>query len=148
MLIIDILKTKAYGPIAAVSAAIMLIAYPYAQTLGYNIDLWFEIITPFNLALYMIFSALFGILLSLQIYNLRQPKACRLKSAGSGAAGSFISFMAIQCPGCISIASLFLPIATTTVLAIYNIWITLAGIGLLVIGLYLLGGFKNTETMK
>ncbi|MBI2675755.1 MAG: hypothetical protein HYX24_04820 [Candidatus Aenigmarchaeota archaeon] len=142
MMMTEILKTKRYGLIALASAAAMLIIYPYAQTLGNNMDLWFEIITPLNLALYIIFSLLFGPLVALQIHNLSQPKTCKI-SAGSGTLSSILSFSAIQCPGCVSIVSLFLPISATTFLATYSTWITAASIALLILGIYLLGGVQR-----
>ncbi|MBI4020021.1 MAG: hypothetical protein HY367_01705 [Candidatus Aenigmarchaeota archaeon] len=145
ILIINVLKTGKYGAIALVSSALMLVVYPYVQTLGTNIDLWFVVITPLNMALYVIFSALFGPLLALQAYNLKQPKACKIKSGGSGVFSSVISFSAIQCPGCVSAVSLFLPISATTFLATYNAWLTLASIALLLAGIYFLGGFKKNK---
>ncbi len=145
MMMTEILKTRRYGLIALVSAAAMLVIYPYAQTLGNNMDLWFEIITPVNLAMYVIFSLLFGPLVALQAYNLSQPKTCRI-SAGSGTLSSILGFSAIQCPGCVSIVSLFLPISATTFLATYNTWITIGSIVLLILGIYFLGGFREQNT--
>lgn len=141
MLIFSVLHQKKYAAIAIISSVVMAFIYPYAQTLGNNIDLWFEVIDPLNFMLYIIFSALFGPLVALQIHNLRQPKICKI-SAGSGAFSSIISFSAIQCPGCVSLASLFLPISATTFLATYNSILTSISIALLLVGMYMLGGFK------
>ena len=87
------------------------------RPLGNNLDLWFQIISSANLILYVIFSSLFDPFLALQVHNLRQPKVCNIKkSATSGLASSLLSFAAIQCPGCVPIASLFLPLNATTFL--------------------------------
>lgn len=145
MLLMDVLRKKKYAAIALFSSAAMLMIYPYAQTLGNNIDLWFEVISPINLALYAAFSLLFGPFVSLQVYNLKAPKTCAVQGAAGGTFSSVLSFAAIQCPGCVSVASLFLPISATTFLAANNIIITSASLVLLLAGIYLLGGFKPTK---
>ncbi|MBI4173380.1 MAG: hypothetical protein HY519_01545 [Candidatus Aenigmarchaeota archaeon] len=149
MLILQVLRQKNYLALAALASAFMLFIYPYSQTLGNNIDLWFEIIQPANLVLYLAFAGLFGPFFALQVYNLRQPKVCNVKgSASAGFASSVLGFFAIQCPGCISFASLFLPLSATTFLAANNVVITAASVLLLVLGMHLLGAFRDAQAVR
>lgn len=132
----------------------MLILYPVLQTLAtgsiHNIDLWFKIIPKQNLLLLILFSLLFGLLMTMQIYNLKD-KTCSIKhktaSASTGSIGAIIAFLVPACPACLSLATLIIPATLAlpfvqfvtrfnTQLLILSILLTLAGI-------YLLGGFKN-----
>lgn len=154
MKILKILKNKNYLLLAISSSLFMLIIYPLLQAYAtgglQNLDLWLKVIPKLNFMLVILFSILFGLLLTLQIFNLK-TKICSIKnktvSASIGTFGTVLAFLAPACPACLSIVSLLIPAAlslsliqflvkfNTTVLIISNI--------LMILGLLLLGGFKS-----
>ncbi|MEK6852422.1 MAG: hypothetical protein AABX59_00955 [Nanoarchaeota archaeon] len=154
MRILNILKNKKYLALAVISALVMLVAYPLIQTYvsgGINvIDLWFTVTKPINLVLYALFSILFGLFLTLHIYNLRQ-KVCSIKekrtSASSGGIGTILAVLVPQCPACLSLVALFLPAATAVsvagFLSKYNTLLLILSTTLLILGIYLLKGFEK-----
>ena len=149
MKLISILKIRKYGFIAIVSSLAMLLIYPYLQVAlnggFYNYFFWFEIVIAesiLNLLLYIIFSILFGVVVSLIIYNW-QNRTCDIKgSLGSGGFGSLLTIFTSQCSACISLASLFLPGVAVGALSIYNTIFNFISIGILLLSIFLMGGFK------
>ena len=147
MKIIEVLKIRKYLGLAIIFAVALFAFYAYTQVLFIvgNLDLWLATIPRYNLALFSIFAALFGITLSYQVYLKQQPKTCSIaKTSSAGALGTFVSFFAVQCPACASIGVLFLPVSTIALLTVYSTLINLASIGLVLLTLYLLGGFKKS----
>ena len=109
--LLEVQKQKKYLAITIAGFLVMFFVYPLVQTFlnPANLDVWWATIPPINLALYIIFSALFGLVLSLQIYQLRQPKVCKPGTV-SGTVGTVLSFFIAQCPACAGLASLLLPV--------------------------------------
>ena len=87
MKIISILKKRNYAIIAIVSAISMALIYPYLQVAlnggFYNYFFWFEIIlnqSILNFILYLLFSILFGLVVSINIYNWKN-RTCSIKGS-------------------------------------------------------------------
>lgn len=150
MKVISILRNKNYALIAIISAIAMALIYPYLQVAlnggFYNYFFWFEIVLDqsiLNFILYLIFSILFGMVVSLNIYNWKN-RTCNIKgSSGSASLGSILAIFTSQCSACISLATLFLPISAVSLLAKYNTMLNLISIGILLLAIYLVGGFKK-----
>lgn len=153
MKIFQIIKNKKYAATAFFSALAMLITYPLIQTLAVgvnNLDVWIADTKPINLILYVIFSIVFGIFFAIQIFNLKQ-KTCsigeKITSATSGSIASLVAILVPQCPACVSLVTLFLPASSALVLGgffvKYNTLLISTSILLLILGIYLLGGFKR-----
>lgn len=103
--------------------------------------------SPLNAPLYFIFSLLFGLLIALQIYNLKHPSICTdcntKKVSTSGYLGAFLGFFVGVCPACVGILGLILPLGTSLTLTYYG-WIFMLGsIGIMALSIILLGGFKR-----
>ena len=146
MKILEVLRIKKYLGIAAASAAAIFFFYAYTQVLGIveNLDLWFTVIPPQNLALFSIFSILFGITLSYQLYLRTQPKTCAIKKQSvPGTLGTIWTFFVAQCPACASLGVLFLPVSVIGFLTAFSLWINLASIALLLFTLFMLGAFRK-----
>lgn len=147
--IVRVLKQPFYLLVAVGSAILMSILYVYTQVLGnvHNVDVWLAVIPWYNAVLTFLFTVLFGITFSFQVYNWRQPKTCsieqKVKGAGSTSIGTIGLFLVAQCPACASLGALFLPLSAVIFLAEYSWLINLAGIGLLLFTVYHLGGFKK-----
>ena len=150
MKIISILKKRNYAIIAIVSAISMALIYPYLQVAlnggFYNYFFWFEIIlnqSILNFILYLLFSILFGLVVSLNIYNWKN-KTCSIRgSTGSLGLGSILAIFTSQCSACVSLATLFLPLSAISLLVKYNTFFNLISIGILLFSIYLVGGFKK-----
>lgn len=152
--VFGILKSKNYLAIFLISSLIILASFPILQSLVtgglHNLNLWFAVTPKYNVFLLVIFSILFGLLLSLQVYNLK-IKVCNIKnktvSATAGGLGTFITFLVPACPACLSILSLLLPGAyalyITQFFIKFNTLLLLFGTFLLILGLWILGGFKK-----
>lgn len=154
MRLLNVLKNRKYLTLAIISGLIMLIIFPLLQVQAsgglQNLDLWFEVIPPLNLALVFVFSVLFGLFLSFQIFNLRSKICSVQKRATSATGGGFAAFLGIlvpACPACISIVTLILPAALGISVAgffvKYSSLLLSGSIALLLFGIYLLGGFKK-----
>jgi len=147
---VKILRIPKYLALAIISSLAMSAIYIYTQVLGIieNIDLWFTVIPWYNAVLFTVFAALFGIALSFQVYNWRQPKVCpantNVKGMGTSSGATFGLFFVAQCPACASLGALFLPVSVMGVLTQFGWLINLVGIGLLLFTINYLGGFKKS----
>ena len=154
MRLLHVLRNKKYLALAIISAILMAIIYPLIQVQATggvsNLDVWFAVITPLNLILVIIFAMLFGIFLSFQIFNLRS-KVCSVSSkTTSSLGGGFATLLSIAvpaCPACLSIATLLLPaslgIAVAGFFLRYSSLLLALSIAILLLGVYLLGGFRK-----
>ncbi len=149
MKLLEVLKKHSYLALAVSSSIIFAIIYVYTQLLGIieNFGVWLATIPPENGFLFIVFSVLFGITLSFQVYNWGQPKTCALnkkvKGAGSSGIGIFAFFFVSQCPACASLGAIFLPLSVSVFLTQYSLLITLISIGLLLFTLNYLGAFRE-----
>jgi len=149
MKVIEVLKTRRYGLIALLLAAAMALVYPYLQVALsgglYNYVFWFEVIlsqSVLNFVLYLAFSALFGVVVSLNIYNWKH-RTCSVKGGiGSGSVGSILAIFTSQCSACVSLATLFLPVAAVGALSLYSTAFNFISIGILLLAIYMTGGFR------
>lgn len=149
--VLRVMKMPRYFALATASAVLFAIFYVYTQVLGivHNVDIWFANISPINFAMFLAFSVLFGITLSFQIYNWRQPKTCNIKgSTGSTSAATVISLLVAQCPACASLGAFFLPFSILSFIGRFNILFDLLSIGLLLFTINYLGGFKNIKSKR
>ena len=149
MKIFNVLKKGRYLAIAVISTILLTGTYIYSQVLGIwqNIDLWFTVIPWYNALLFVIFTAMFGVTLSYQIYVWKQPKVCgirqKIKGAGTSGVGTGALFLVAQCPACASLGALFLPFSVIGVFVKFSWLINLITIGLLLFTLRYLGAFKR-----
>lgn len=143
------LRKSNYLALAIISSLTMSGIYIYTQVLGIiqNIDLWLTIIPWYNAILFIVFAALFGITLSFQVYNWRQPKVCpanaKIKGVGASSGATFGLFMVAQCPACASLGVLLLPASAVGILTQFGWLINLTAIGLLLFTINYLGGFRK-----
>ncbi len=150
MKLLSILKTRKYGTLAIILAVAMALIYPYLQVIlnggFFNYFFWFEVILSnsiINFVLYLIFSALFGIVVSFSIYNLTH-KTCSIKtSTGSSSFGVGLAIFTSQCSACVSLVTLFLPVTAAGIFSVYSTAFNALSIAVLVLAIYLMRGFKK-----
>lgn len=146
--IFHVMKMPYYFALAAASTVVFAGFYVYTQVIGiiHNVDIWFTNIPPLNLFMFVIFSILFGIALSFQVYNWKQPKTCDIrKSAGSTSAATFIGLLVSQCPACASLGAIFLPFSVVAFIGKFSLLFDVISIGLLLFTINYLGGFQNVK---
>ena len=153
MKIFEVLGIKKYLAIFIISTAFMFFFYSFVQVLGIiqNIDLFFINLPPLNFVLFLIFTILFGMNLSLFVYN-RSRKVCeynKKKVLGSSSLGTFFSFFVGVCPACTGFAVLLgIPLSLTTFLIQFNILFFSIIIGVLLLSIYLSDGFKKSINLS
>lgn len=146
MKILSVLRIGQYLAIAVLSSVLLTSVYIYTQVIGIveNVDVWLTHIPLYNAVLFAIFAALFGVTLSFQIYNWRQPKICNIKgAAGASSTATFATFLVAQCPACASLGALFLPVSILSFFTQYSFVLNLASIALMIFTIRYLGGFKK-----
>jgi hypothetical protein len=110
---------------------------------------WFVSLTtiPLNAALYILFSILFGLVVSLQVYSMRNPGVCKIsntkKGLRTGAFGTFFGFFIGVCPACVGLLGLILPLGVILTLTAFGWVFMLIAIGIMIFSIYHLGGFKK-----
>lgn len=140
-------KSRMYWIIATILVAIIL---PIIQTgfLQNSFKAWFLTLikSPLNTSLYFIFSLLFGGLIGLQIYN-SDRKICdssnSKKGIRTGIFGGIFGFLVGICPACIGLLGLILPLGGSLWLTYYGWVFMLIAIGIIILSIYFLGGFKK-----
>lgn len=141
--------------VAIISALGIFFLTPIIQLINTPLafEIWFlDILTkPINSLLYIIFSILFGIFISLYIYVKRDVCIdCEKKmdiegstSAKTGILGSVIGFIIGVCPACFSLIGILLPLSVSITLSAYSSYFTLLSIAIILLSIYRLGGFRN-----
>ena len=147
-----IFSNKRYLALFLFTSVIMFAIYVLLQVWAtgglQNLGFWFSIIPKLNLSLLIVASILFGLLFTLQLYHF-DNKTCSIPnksfSVFSGGIGGFLALLVPSCPACISLATLILPTSIGISIVKFNTWILILSICLLVLGLYLLNGFKKSS---
>jgi len=152
MRIVSVVKNKRYLGIAVLSALGIGLFLPLAQT-GFkpdNILAWYLTLAdrPLNTGLYIVFSSLFGLLVSLQLYNKHICKTCNIKmdnkkATSFGGLGAFFGFALGVCPACIGLIGLLLPLTVSITLTNYS-WLFMGiAIAIMLASLKFLGGLDK-----
>lgn len=148
------LTMKEKFAIMVLSSVLMFFLNPLLQSINTSLafEIWFIDLyqKPFNSILYIVFSLLFGIFVSLYLFGRnkcidceKQPTRTRSStSSSSGFIGSIVGFMLGVCPACFSFIGFVIPLSTSIILTTYVPLFTLISIGIMLFLLYKLGGFK------
>lgn len=137
-------KPLKWGIFATIIIAIVL---PVIQTgfLQNSLSSWFLTLikSPLNSLLFIIFSLLFGGLISLQVFNLER-KVCDNKSGvKTGIFGVVFGSLVGICPACIGLVGLILPLGASLWLTYYGWVFMLVAIGIMIYSIYRIGGFER-----
>ena len=151
MRIINALKYKKSLISGTIAVLIVALVIPIIQT-GFfqnNFKLWFStmIKNPLNSLLYIIFSLVFGLMISLQVFNLKHPKLCKdcdaKKGVRTGISGGVVGLLIGICPACIGLIGFVFPLGVSLTLTYYGKLFILLAIIIMTLSIYLLGGFKK-----
>ncbi len=146
MRILKALKQRPlHGFLAALSIFFLLPLLQLIKT-PLSFAIWYSSLTakPLNAALYVLFSALFGVLIALYIYDEKCGAACVKKSdISAGFGGAVLGFVVGICPACFSLIGVVLPLSGSIFLTKFSPIFTLFAIFILLFSIYRLGGFKD-----
>lgn len=108
-------------------------------------EIWFRTLVdrPLNSALYVIFSVMFGLLISLYVYSRNKCIDCKKSDVNAGFGGATLGFVLGVCPACFSLIAVALPLSGSILLTAYAPAFTLLAIGIIVFSVHRLGGFKK-----
>jgi hypothetical protein len=149
MKLIDMLKKPIYFGLFLVLSILMFFVYSYVQIIGIieNFFFWLGVSPPLYIVSLVLFSLLFGLAVSFQIFIRKETKVCKtskgIKGAGASGVGTIGFIFVSSCPACATLGLVFIPVSFVSVIAQYNWLINLVSIGLLLFTLNYLGAFKN-----
>lgn len=108
-------------------------------------EIWFRDLSqkPTIAILYISFSVLFGIFISLYLYTRKNCLDCKKEDARPGFSGSIVGFMLGVCPACFSVIPVLLPLGTSIFLSSYSYIFTGLSIVIILFSIFKLGGFKK-----
>jgi len=147
MRIIDALKDKKSLIWGIITTLLVGIILPIIQTgfLQNSLNSWILTIlkSPLNASLYIIFSLITGVVISLYIYNKKEIKSCNLKKGSRfGVIGTFFGFFIGVCPACVGLIGLLFPLSISLTLTYYGWIFMLLAIILQLFSIRYLKGFK------
>ncbi len=145
-LIIHAIRTR---PIITIIASLgIFLLIPLIQSINTPLawEIWFVDLLnkPFNATLYIMFSILFGIYITLYIYT-KSISCCninRKKYLQSGTIGSILGFIVGVCPACFSFIAFLLPLGASLTLTAYSPLLTVLSIVIITFSIYKLGGLR------
>ncbi len=149
IILIQAVKQK---PLITIAAAIgMFFLNPLIQSISTSLafQIWFADIVqkPLNASLYVGFSVLFGMFVSLYLFSKNQCIDCK-PNAKTGATGSALGFMFGVCPACFSFVGFLLPLSGSLFLTAYSPLFTLVSIGIIVFSIHKMAGFRRFSTTQ
>jgi hypothetical protein len=151
MSIILIQATRQKPLIAMVSAIGIFFLNPLIQSLSTSLafQIWLADILqkPLNASLYIGFSILFGMFVSLYLFSKNQCVDCK-PNVKSGIGGSAFGFMLGVCPACFSFVGFLLPLSGSLFLTAYSPLFMLVSIGVIVFSIYKMAGFRRFSTAQ
>ena len=151
MKLFQVISTPFYFVTFAVAAIVLLALYVFIHLIGIvqNFDVWLADLPWFNAVFLLLFSVLFGLAFSFQVYIWKSPKTCSVKKRIHGGAlhsiGTVGALLIAQCPGCATFTALFLPVSAIGFLTQFSLLLNFITIGLLVFTLHYLGAFSAEE---
>lgn len=135
--------------VAVLSAAGIFFLLPLIQMINTPLafDIWFRDLQqkPLNSTLYVAFSILFGMFISLYLFTRNKCFDCKAENARTGFVGSVVGFIMGVCPACFSFIGVLLPLGPTLFLTTYSPVFTAISIAIVMFSVYKLGGFRKTE---
>lgn len=150
ILLLHAIKTKPIITIITSLGIFFIIPLIQSMSTALAFEIWFiDILNkPFNALLYIIYSILTGVYITLYIYT--RNLCCNIDSSKygkSGIIGSILGFIIGVCPACFSFVAFFLPLSISIVLTTLSPLLQILSISIIMFSIYKLGGFKRVESI-
>jgi len=112
MRIITAVKEKPFH--ALLSAMGIFLLVPVIQSINTPLafEIWYKTLLdrPLNSTLYIAFSVMFGMLISLYSYSKNKCIECKERDINTGFGGAALGFVLGMCPACFSLIGVLLPL--------------------------------------
>lgn len=151
MLLFRAIKEK---PLLVVALAVgMFFITPLIQSINTSLafEIWFRDLyqKPLNSALYIIFSVLFGMFMTLYLYSKNNCIECKTSNVRkSGIAGTVLGFMIGVCPACFSFIGFLVPLSASIFLTTFAPIFMTASIAIILYSIYRAGAFKSISVNR
>lgn len=149
IILFEAAKEKPIITIASVIGIFFLTPLIQSITTSLAFDIWFADIVqkPLSSIPYVIFSALFGMFISLYLYSKNKCMDCK-SGAKSGFGGSMLGFVLGVCPACFSFIGFLLPLSGSLFLTAYSPLFMLVSIGIILFSIYKMTGFRRVSAIR
>jgi hypothetical protein len=108
---------------------------------------WYQ--KPLNSVLYIIFSVLFGMFMTLYLYVKKSCIECKAsKPIKSGIAGTLLGFIIGVCPACFSFIAFLVPLSVSILLTTFAPIFMIVSIAIILYSIFKLGGFKSISVNR
>ena len=145
MRIITAVKEKPFH--ALLSAMGIFLLVPVIQSINTPLafEIWYKTLldSPLNSILYIAFSVMFGMLISLYSYSKNKCIDCKKVDVNTGFGGATLGFVLGICPACFSLIGVFLPLGGSIFLTTYAPIFTVLSITIILFSIQRLGGFRR-----
>lgn len=145
MRIITAFREKPFHAILSAIGIFLLLPVIQLAVTPLAFEIWYKTLIdrPLNSALYIIFSFMFGMLISLYVYTKNKCIDCKKSDVNAGFGGATLGFILGVCPACFSLIGVLLPLGGSIFLTQYAPAFTLLSIGIILFSVYKLGGLKK-----
>ena len=151
ILLVKVIKEK---PLLVVAlAVVMFFVTPIIQSFNTSLafEIWFRDLyqKPLNSSLYIIFSILFGMFMTLYLYSRNNCTDCKIsKATKSGISGTILGFMIGVCPACFSFIGFLVPLSASLFLTGFAPIFMTASITIILFSIHRVGGFKSISVNR
>lgn len=129
--------------LAALTAIAVVFFWPSIPLAGVTKWLqFFYYYSPQNV-LYLLLAVLSGVYVGIYVYNKKVATCCSVESAKTATSGSIIGILLGACPACIPVLAFFLPLSVTVVLSRISLVFLVIAIGIMLLSIYRMNGFKR-----
>jgi len=145
MRIITAVKEKPFHAILSSLGIFLLV--PVIQSINTTLafEIWYKTLLdrPLNSILYIAFSVMFGMLISLYSYSKNKCIDCKERDINTGFGGAVLGFVLGICPACFSLIGVLLPLGGSIFLTTYAPIFTALSITIILFSIQRLGGFRR-----
>jgi len=149
-----LVRTMKEKPLLVIALAIaMFFVTPIIQSFNTSLafEIWFRDVyqKPLNSSLYIIFSILFGMFVTLYLFFRNSCVDCKTtKATKSGISGTILGFMIGVCPACFSFIGFLVPLSASLLLTAFAPIIMTASIAIILFSIHRVGGFKSISVNR
>ena len=134
-------------------AVVMFFVTPIIQSFNTSLafEIWFRDLyqKPLNSSLYIIFSVLFGMFITVYLYSRSRCIDCKTsKATKSGIAGTLLGLMIGVCPACFSFIGFLIPLSASIFLTAFAPIFMIGSIAIILYSIFRIGGFKSISVNR
>lgn len=142
ILVFKIWKHK-FPALSALVTIVVVFLWPSIPLAGVTKWLqFFYYYSPQNV-LYLLLAVLSGVYVGIYVYDRKVARCCSVQNRKVGILGSTVGILLGACPACIPVLAFFLPLSVTVVLSRISLVFLVIAIGIMLLSIYRMNGFKR-----